>query len=277
MCIIGGPVWVKEFRIIYCQSTSEDFVLEEMMDWTKILNSVIAAAILGIAGTFYAMNTRITRLETKFELLEARLGSSGSLETLSDIRENEENKNSDDNENIREIFTETFNENVLNWDVSQDSIANRYFSDGKYVIDALQDRKYIRSLTDLPELPGDYSIEARCLWKSGDPKRGFGIELFADKNNSYFFGLTKSGYAWVKFRKDGTWQQDIIHSKAGFEATNLKKISQKIAVRGAKFLYYVNNKFVGEGFINDIQTKGLVVFVEGRQVVEFDYLRVYEE
>jgi len=239
------------------------------MEFSKIIISLIAGAILGISGTFYLFNERLTVIETKFEF-------------FNDIKQNTKvisqnvNKNSNHSVHSRILFHDSFDYNVLNWELSDKNLQKNYFSNGRFIFSQNNSKnKYFLSFIKLPSLTENYNIVLSSYWKEGDQGKEYGV-LLLHSDNCYLFNISKSGYAGVGSTINDKFVA-LINKKGGYINKTNTKLVQKIKIRGKKFLYYINDSFVGEGLADKFKWNKIGVYIVGNQTVEFDELVITEK
>jgi hypothetical protein len=238
--------------------------------WKELTTGLLVGAILGIGGTFYIFNSRITRLEATIEF-----GGKAKEQTNSSFKDKIIIEH--DGKEVRTIFNETFDDNVLGWTTYNNNDATKSISDGKYIISnkiAGVDRW---GAVPISELPTNYNIHVKCRFISGSEKDKFGIILLQNIGSDYRFNITKNGYASVSLIKDTIGRPDLIIPKAGFKNSETGMFSDLlIEVRGDRYRYYVDDNLVGAGFINELKIKDIGVYVTDIQTVEFDNIKIMQ-
>jgi len=247
------------------------------MDLEKIVGSILVGAVLGGAATFYTLNERLTKVETKQQDLERRIGI---VETQPKVASNKSEKKT---EKPTILFHEPFDSNTLGWGVGENSrtdidgktyTVKSRINNGKYYFEN-KGNLFLGTSISLSSLSLNYDIELVSQWIFGDKDSEFGLSLALD-GHTYYFEVTKNGYARVRWIKAGYWQSDPIpFSKGGFGNHSSRIFKQVIKVRGDEFNYFVNDKLIGKGYFDEVDFKTIGVVVNNQEIA-FDRLTILE-
>lgn len=174
------------------------------------------------------------------------------------------------------LFSDTFDDNVNNWDTQFKSYGMKILYNGKYIIDYKEDGYFWWSSVPMKREAMNYTVTLKCKHISGSSNGYYGLIMTTDSANYHRFCLTRNGYASINVKKENKWQTDMAHYLGGF--TPAKEVFGDVLVvkvRGIRFTYFANGKKVYSGTLdNQISWKKLGMFVEDNQTVEFDEIYV---
>lgn len=118
---------------------------------------------------------------------------------------------------------------------------------------------------------GNYDIRLSSFWRDGDQGE-YGLVLINDDKNYFAFEIRNNGTARYICLSDGEVRTETEWKKAGNAGGKCN--TQRVAVRGSSFKYYVNNILVENGDMQGLKMNRVGVKVCGKQTVAFDHLGI---
>ena len=228
------------------------------MDWGKVVSGIVVGGVLGIAGTVYLFNSRLSRVEA---LVERRAGEPPVLESASTRPDSPD----------RVILEEDFGGNALGWFVKTEADASRTIEGGKYKFRINDPKKQIYwAHISAPELPANVDICVSAIWREGDKDEIFGLSFYSDVDNYMLAGLAQSGYALIKVKSAGTRHEPLRMSRAGAPPGAAVEICA--LRRGKQLTLQVDGNDAGKVDADAFEWKRIGVAVWGNQSVDFDRL-----
>lgn len=184
-----------------------------------------------------------------------------------------------DTQNGLLLFSDTFDDNVNNWDTQLKSYGMKILYNGKYILDYREDGYFWWSSMPMKREAMNYTITLKCKHISGSADGYYGLIMTSDSANYHRFCLTGNGYASINVKEENKWQADMARYLGGFTPVNaIVGDVLVLKVRGIRFTYLANGKKVYSGTLNShVSWKNLGMFVEDKQTVEFDEIYVTED
>ncbi len=174
-------------------------------------------------------------------------------------------------------FTEEFNDTENGWDIFNQYQLNARIEDGFYKFETFEKTGYLRNDPYSVDLPANYNITVKTQWKKGSKSDNYGIQIGGAGTNFGYFYIRQNKTARYGFRINKQWASNITEKECPTFKQGEKSFNTiKVAVRGEKFKFYVNNELLYFGHMEILKAHSIKLVCGGTQEVYFDYIRISE-
>jgi len=174
-----------------------------------------------------------------------------------------------------QVFTENFDDTQNGWDNFNAFDVKKEILDGYLKFETFEKDGYIRDAYNAFDFPRNYDLVMKTDWQGGSTSESYGLHLTAANGDFGYFFIRQDGKARYGFKKEKKWVTDT--GAKAVENFNLRSdVSNilKVAVRGNRFKYFVNDELIYESSMLGLKMTGLKVVCGSTQQVNFDYIRV---
>ncbi len=172
----------------------------------------------------------------------------------------------------RVILNAPFDDPGTLWNPATRLIKRRTLENGQYLFTGNRESWCYWSAIDLP-LAGRYEIRLDSVWQKGEQDY-YGLMLMENEKNFVAYEIQNDGSArFARYEKDGFTTVSTAR-KVPMTGDDDNASRQRIRVRNNSFEYFVNDRLVEDGTLENLQVNQIALRVCGRQTVAFDQLMV---
>lgn len=174
----------------------------------------------------------------------------------------------------KQVFYETFDNNVNRWVILNTDNLSTYFNQEKYIIENRVSNNFISVIRPTTDFGNDYAISVSTIHRNGVIDFGYGLVFsFKDYNNYYSF-LIAEGYYKLFRIVNGTYEEIIPWTRTEYIKRGASINRLKIHRSGSNCWIYVNDVYINKfyGFVELGNALGF--FIDNNQAIEFDDLRI---
>lgn len=174
------------------------------------------------------------------------------------------------------VLEENFDNATRGWNTSSDFKYKRYFEAGNYIFETGVNDWCYWDYIQIPQTTR-YTVELTSTWKEGKFDE-YGLILLETNKKYCVFQLRADGAVSFAKKIEGTWVVNSNWTKnMARNGDGIITNTQKIQVDNGSIMYFVNNNFVKEASIRDLNINMAGIRVCDKQKVAFSQMSITDD